>query len=796
MAVVIVERKSEPHSPLAERQNCKHCGEVCPDANSDFCCYGCEGVYNFINSCDLSAYYSLKNEKGFKASEPTKENPFKDFEHSELKQKYLNKQKNSIELKIFVEGIHCAACLWILEKIPDLVNAVQFAKLDMSKSLLSLKVEEQVKISEVLFLIQKLGYKPRPLRLDEDSYEYIAKEKRKAITKIGVTAFITGNIMLMTTSIYGGVEGKYLNLFHQISFFLSLGIVFYSATEFYKSSIRAIKQRSFSLDYSLSIAVVFGFLISSFNLIAGSEAVYFDSIAGLTFLILSSRYLLKYAQWESSSRPTSANPLSPKLVSKEIENTEVQVLPESILAGDIVWVETNDRIACDSVLLSDKAWIDESVLTGENEPVVKSVKSSILAGTKNLGSRIRILIEKKQTDSYVFELIKNSQGTDKLESVENAKAYAKALSIFSHTAAFVALFYFSWLGLYSRAFDTALSILIISCPCAFAIATPLSLRKAMDRLKDWGVITKNAKAIEHLANIKNIFFDKTGTLTYSDFRLTNLEIKSSELNRDEILNLLFQLEKDSKHPIAQSICSYVKKQVPRITRDELIRPTEELGKGVSYNSKKYGQLEIKSLDDQAKNEKQIALWQNQNAIVILSLSNQVRPESYDIIKKLSKKYKTHLLSGDNQQEVNRISSLLPFSGSIYFEKSPIEKESIVYQTKDSLMVGDGVNDSLAFKSAKVGIATQGSLELAFEASDLYLDNCRLSKLPAILKLAKTFRKNIYSNYILSMIFNLFFISAAFAGMISPLSAAIIMPISSFALSIKSLWSLRNRGGIK
>lgn len=771
---------------------CKHCGNICPDKNSSFCCVGCESVYSFIHSLNLGTYYDLKTKDGSRASELGLTNPYLEFDNEELRNKFIKDGKNKAELNIFVEGIHCAACLWILEKLPELSTDILLSKLDMSKSLLSLQIKKESNISEVLFLIKQLGYNPRILETNENNLNLIAKEKSKAITKIGITAAVTGNIMLMTTSIYGGVKGEYLDLFHWISFALACVVVGYSATDFYKNSIRALIQKTFTVDYSLSIAVIYGFLLSSINLIRGETGIYFDSIAGLSFLILSSRYVLKHAQWESNNRPNSSNPLSPNLVKKIFNGKEVDCLPENINKDDVILVMHGQRIPVDGILLSNTTWIDESVLTGENQAVDKKQNDKLLAGSKNLGSPIKIKATKSQEKSYVFEVVNEAQNYEKLASIENAKAYAKHLSIFSHLAAVVAIIYFGSQGRITESFDIALAILIISCPCAFAIATPLSLRKAMDQLKTWGVITKNASAIEKLSEVKNIFFDKTGTLTYSDFKV-NLIVNYGNLDEEkEKLKTVYEMEKFSKHPIAISIVNYILERYPELKSNNKIPSVETIGKGISWKKSVEAFYEITGIDSLDPCEKWVGLFLNSQLVLKFSLSNQLRPEARDVVSQLSNTKTTHLLSGDNQSEVYKVAGSLDFSGDIYFSKSPKEKAFLVKNSDNTLMIGDGVNDSLAFKNADIGIATQGSLEVAFESADLYLDKCNIDKIPSILRLANRFKNNLRSNYIFSIVFNLIFISLAFMGKVSPLVAAVVMPLSSFGLSLKSLWVLRTR----
>ena len=770
-----------------EPAECKHCGNICPSQEDEFCCSGCESVYQFINSVDLADYYKFKDKKGLRAE--SKKEKFFDFDHADLREKYIRHYKDKIELKLFIEGIHCTACLWILEKLPQINNRIFYTQLNMTDSVLKLHLHPEAQLSDILGLISDLGYKPHPIKTNEDQSSLVLKEKRSAITKLGVSAAVTGNIMLMTTSLYGGADGIDAQLFHWISFGLALIIVFYTSAEFYTNSLRSLKQRTFSVDYSLAIAVLFGFSISTYNLIIGDDAIYFDSIAGLSFLILSSRYFLKYATWKNLGNGKEQNPLSPRLVCIVENGVEKSILPENIKPGSTIKVETGKRIPVDSKLISEEATIDESVVTGENLAQKKNSNDIILGGTRNLGKAIYLVSTKTQNESYIFEVLEEAKSLEKSENMEQANRYAKVLSLVSHSFALFAIVYFGLTQSFNEGFNIALSILIISCPCAFAIATPLSIRKAYDQLVSWGVVVKNLYSIEKLASVKNVFFDKTGTLTYPEFQIEKLVQLDEQFSKKEILNILGQLEKYSKHPLAASIRSYVTENSPYWKDEQNYIPQETLGRGVKLVYKNIN-FSIEGAEKPQDTQKILVLKRENQAIAEIYFKNMIRPESAHVLNELNKSLTVHILSGDKDPQVSRFCKEVHFDGAKYSEKTPKEKAEILSRFNDTLMIGDGVNDSLAFKKANVGVATQGSVEVAFKSSDLYLDAAQISLIPSMIKLSKKLKNSIKTNYRISIVFNSFFISLALLGKINPLVAAVIMPASSFLLSLKSLYVMR------
>ena len=783
-----LEQQINSNSGKTDACSCIHCGNLCPEPKMDFCCDGCKHVYHFIQSCDLGAYYRLK-EKSKRVEEQKAREFFEDFDHPDLKKKYLKKLENYFELRVFVEGIHCSACIWILEKLPELVENCYSAKLNMSDNCLRMLVSEEVKISDILFYIQNFGYKAQALKTDEKTEEKLKHLRKSYLIKLGITAALTGNIMLMTTSVYGGAIDNFKDQFHWISFFLSLGIVFYSANDFYKNSIRAFKQKSFSVDYSLSIAIVLGFLISTYNLVTDGEYIYYDSIASLCFLILASRYFLSYSKWQNQLNPESGHPLLPRLVfSKNSEAQWVKTVPEKLEVNSIIKIEEGQRLPADGKLLSSKAYLDESILTGESESIEKNKDQEVWAGTLNLGNTFEYIASSNSENSKIFNILKESKINSSDSYVETAQSYAKVLSIVSHLMAAVALVYGGvFMNNWHWGFGIALAILIISCPCAFAIATPLSLQRANQKLKKLGVLARNIEAIEKLTNVKNIFFDKTGTLTEDSFSISSFEWNQN-YDEKEILSLASQMESISGHPIAKAIrlqCISSLKQAP-VLKEMKILEIPGLGVCAKYLGDNY---EIKR-NTEVKETNTVSLYKNKEILASWTFSNQIKNQSHLLIEELNANYKVHILSGDHKKEVIRVANALKINGSSFAQQKPEDKESVIGRHNNTLMIGDGVNDTLALKKADVAIATQGSIELAFRSSHFYLKSTDIESVPKILGLAKALKKNIDSNYLFSICFNIIGITLAFGGYITPLAAAILMPISSLILSLKSFYKVQ------
>lgn len=767
---------------------CKHCGTICPDSRREFCCIGCENVFQFINGLGLNDYYKLKTSDGEKVSRSI--NAYDKFDFPELKSEYTEDLGQSLQLNLYVEGIHCAACLWILERIPQILEGVITAKLNMGKSLLQMEIAKDQKIAEILTLISNFGYKAQALKSIHDLKNKLDKEKRDAITKIGITAAITGNIMLMSTSIYGGASGKEASLFNDISAGLMLVVLCYSATEFYRNAYQSIRNLRFSIDISLSLAILFGSFTSYWHYFSGNSAIYFDSIAGFVFLILSSRYLIKYVQWESLKRPKKESPYFPELSERILETGKSEeCLSKQLSVGDKYWVHKNTYVSCDSELLSNSAMMDESMVTGEFQAVLKKQGDLILAGSKNLGNKTSLEVVKSQEFSDIYKLFSETEALQKNHFNTEAEKYAKYLSLMSYIFAFTGFLYWNINSGLQMAMEVALAVLIISCPCAFAIATPLSIRRASDLLKSWGVFIKNPMSLDKLNQVKNIFLDKTGTLTHRDIEIDELHILDNEFSKNEILFLLFQLEKYSAHPFALAIRNFCLKEDSYLKDDESLLPLEILGKKVSMQYQG-SEFTITGSDSAAEFQHSLVLSKNSKPIAKLYANSFLKKSIPKFIKELQKRsYKIVLLSGDKESSVQEVAKTLNIE-NYFAQAKPEQKAELLRKSKHSLMIGDGANDAMALKVADIGIATTNSIDFANQSADICLEEAKIEKVLDLLVLAKALRNNILSNYLISVGANVVFIYLALIGSLSPLQAAFIMPIQSFILSGKSVFMLR------
>lgn len=776
---------------LDQQVNCLHCNSPLSPKQKEFCCLGCETVYKVIQTGGFQKYYEIKKTQNtFAKTKPVQlfNKNFNHFNDVEYLKSYSFASHNvdEISLRIYINGIHCLACLWILEQLPKHIAGLNFAKLNMGTQVLDIDWNTNFNISELLETIQSFGYSPQLIKADEDYSDFFKKERRSSLMKIGITGALTGNVMLMTTSVYTGASGENAILFHWISAFITFIIASYSAYEFHKNAWAGIfHKKQTNIDIPLSFAVLAGYGISLYNLLIGSEILYFDSIASLTFLILCSRYFLKYLNWKAVEKAIKYEKLLAQTAIRIINGIKENVPVEKIQVGDVIQVPVNHKIPVDSHLLSASAYIEQAVITGEEEILKKEKGDLLYAASENHSQDIVIKAVKSFNNSRVNTILQKVGKLEKAPVLEIADKLAWRFMTLSFGTAFLSFLYFYFQNSSQRGIETFLSIIIISCPCAFALAAPYVFKSSIQIASQLGIIIKSNLSLERLVKSKKIYLDKTGTLTDKNFRILNIEYYD---DKSKIKNLLYSLEKQSSHPIGKSVVNHIQNAILL----EFDHWQEKLGYGISaqYHGLQYS---IKGIDHSEKinhNEKAqfikaIGLFENNKLIAKVILASEYNRYAKHLIQELLiLDIETHLLSGDREELVNKTANDLSIN-KFTAQSTPEEKLKIIEESENAIMLGDGANDSLALAKADVGIAVKGSMETAFQAADIYLQSDDLRKIPILLKLAKETQKLVKQNYLFSLIYNSFCIYLAIIGTLTPLWAAILMPISSSLLLINS-----------
>ncbi|MCR9205422.1 MAG: heavy metal translocating P-type ATPase metal-binding domain-containing protein, partial [Halobacteriovoraceae bacterium] len=583
----------ETESVASINLHCSHCQEsvLTPYRNEKgreiFCCQGCQSVYNILSGAKLEQFYEIQKQTG-EYTKPVTEQESTGYDYlasQEFLEKYGRLETDGTwSMSFYLKGVHCLACLWLIERLPQLVKEVTEARLNLGKSLVTIKLmKNETSFVETARCLNRLGYPPFPISNQDELEVARKKEERGLILKIGVAAFAMMNIMLYTGSVYAGANGGYMISFGYLSLLLSLPVVFYSAFPFYKSAAAAIRTRQINIDVPLSLAIIAGFVISTYFVLIGSEHFYFDSIATLTFLILLSRLVLKKAQQASLNKNDLISIFQRGSYLKKVGNGWEETLSESLKERDILKVKPLQTIPCDGKLLSSKAKINMSSLTGESLPVQHIKGNNVFMGTTNMNEDIELEVLFTGRETRIGKLLDEIERTDHSKS-QYSFLTDKVSKYFFATVLVLAVFTFFGTLLNTgleKALENALALIIVTCPCALGLATPLTFSRIMELAQSKGIIFKNEQAIERLNEIDSIFFDKTGTLTTGNFQVIDFDFEGSQHSDfNRAINLIYALEAKSHHPIAKSIVQWCTKQSDRLEILPLELYEEILGKGV------------------------------------------------------------------------------------------------------------------------------------------------------------------------------------------------------------------------
>lgn len=791
------------NNALGEHLLCTHCDEPVAvplytpedrEKNHAFCCDGCLTVYNIINAKGLNEYYSIKeNSKIFKRRSPVE---FKNEKFTYIdKYNFLEEYSITLEsgnrvMDFYLEGIHCVACLWLIEKMPEFVPGVIHSRLNMSKSLVTITIKRDFSFAEVARELNNLGYRPHPLKIGQTVELLKRQEERSLLIKMGVAGACAGNIMIYAFSIYGGAEGEVAHTFGWLTVLLALPAMTYSASPLYASAWNALKNKKMSVDIPIVLSLFMGTVMGIWNMLHGNHENFFDSLTALIFLLLLSRFFLRKLQMDGMNASDMYLFYEAETVERQNKATgEFEEMRANELAlNDVIRINPGHVLPIDGEIKQGRSHFNLSLLTGESVPVLKNVGDEVYSGTTNLDHEILVEVKKVGKETRLGKILSQVERGWQNKAKINLLIDIVA-EYFTVAVILLASILFYWIGIHqgqiSVGLTRALTLLIVTCPCALALATPLTFSRTLSRASRLGMILKNDEVIEKMAKIKSVVFDKTGTLTFGQFKVVNWI--ECEKTQDNLASLIWAMEEKSKHPIAQSLKQYVQRNFA-LESIELENYNEIVGQGIeaTWNNKHY---QVKGLPETTNHNKWIGLYQEQHLLIKIELSDTLRPDSKKAIELLHKmQIECVLASGDHSLIVHQIANDLKLpAASIYAEVSPEEKLKLIEKQENRMMVGDGANDAMALGHAFVGVAVQGSMDVALRASDAYLTTPGIGHVAEMIVMAKETMNVIHRNFIISIAYNCLSVWATFTGHISPLVAAIVMPISSLSVLLSTHW---------
>ena len=705
------------------------------------------------------------------------------------------------DFRCFVEGVKCSHCLQRIESAFLTHPEVQSVRMDMGQSILNFKVSENAHLPELAQTVEDLGFPTTPLKVDQDHEQARAKASRRSLYKIGVAGVAAGNIMLLSVSLYSGADqSEFRSYFEWVSALLFLPVFFYSALPFYKVAWSDVLKKTISIDLPIVMAIVGGTILSFYHLIFTGGDVYFDSLAVLVFLLLASRHFLAELQKRF---------LNPRYLQSFLTTTQALVKTskgwekrpvEELKSGDIVQLTFGEQLPADGNLLDQGGFLNASVLTGESLPEKVGPRQKVYAGTTWMSGPVPMQVEKMGDETRMGQIFQQMETElmSKTPLLTLTDRVAKYFTFVILTISAVFLASYIWIDS-EEAIRRSLALIILACPCALALATPLTQSLALMKSARLGAIIKNASALEALFSMKNVVFDKTGTLTTGQLRLTsigrNLMSKSDE-------KALVALESLSTHPVAYCLMEYFKSSaggdLPEVKDFRLLSSG-----GVSAEIEGH-QYSARKSTTQGKNTygTSVDFYRDEELIGQFQFADEVRSSSPMAVSALAQLgLPVHLLTGDLPTPSRQVAKALGIdSSNVYASQSPEAKQKTIKSLNPAMMVGDGVNDSVALAAASVGVSVHGSMKNSLAASDIYLTKAGVQLIPDLLILARETRRVIVRNLSISVIYNVSFGVLALLGYVNPLVAAVLMPLSSLTVVLSAVWGtsqlrkLENKNG--
>ena len=799
---------------------CKHCaghfeGEAVRDANgNEFCCNGCKNVYAYLKSQGFGEFYS-KLKKGEQNLAKPSSKHFDKQSAGSMFSKLLRRDENSpfiCELEVLISGIHCPACIWLNEKA--LSNLEGVLELNISATTSKARVlfdERKTALEEILNLIIAIGYDPKPFNAIKSAKNSLSREY---YARLIVALACSMNIMWVAIALYSGYfEGLSLGakkILHFAEFVLASPPVFYTASVFYRSALSSLKLRQISMDVNVSLGILSVYFYSVYAMLSGAEQVYFDSACMLVTFIFAGKFLQTKATQKAARELENISSLFVEQVMSVKNNSRIPSISEfkpcdvsEVKSGDFVLLRSGERAMIDGVVLSGQASVDNSSINGESVPVGISKDDTLLSGA--------LCAE----GSVIYKATSSFQGSflNKLSKLLSNASFARAQieelanKISSHfgwaiLGLCVASFIFwsaanisAWSG--ASAFGVAISVLVIACPCALSLATPIATLVAMGTATKRSIVFKDAKVLETLAKCDIIAFDKTGTLSKA-----NLKVLSEQRFLPFDDGALLALASASTHPISKAVASYILEKTCTLSsfNQGILENIQNIaGKGISatYKGVKIAggsRAFVKSLgailaDDTGDSSSEYYFMYDNKLVARFFLDDELREGAKASIKELKQMgLKVLMLSGDKQIVASKVASELGIDKS-HGELNPEQKALLIKELQKSanvVMVGDGINDILALKSANVGIAMGSGASVSVGVSDVVLLRDELGDLVFALRQAKKTFKVIKENLFISLVYNALSIPLAMAGFIIPLFAAISMSFSSLLVVLNSL----------
>ncbi len=801
---------------------CFHCGLPIPgDADyhsslegkkREFCCFACQSVCEAIYDAGLQGYYQRTPQGTLLAPPPTPPKDIEMYDLDEVQQDFVNRKGDLSEAHLLVEGIHCAACVWLIERGMMRIPGVLTANVNLAGKRLHLRWDNQrVKLSFLINRLSQIGYSGVPYD-PEVAEGSMKKANRAMLFRLFFAGFAMMNLNLIAIALYSGADrGEFVGFFQWMALALATPTLLYSGYPFYKGAWSGLRNARLTMDLPIAIGLSVTYGYSLYVTLGGAGVVYYDTVTNLTFVILIGRYLEGMFRHQAVAATNRLMDMQPRVATVLRQGEEKMISVRAVQVGDRVMVKPGSKVPMDGLVREGHSSVDESMLSGESVPVKKQPGDRVAAGTMNGNGALVVEVQASSQDSTLSRIIRL------VEEAQSSKAPIQRISdsivpwFVLATLVCASITFYAWSEDFELALMAATSVLIITCPCALGMATPMSIAVASGLGAKHGILVKNGVVLETLSKVKHFVFDKTGTLTEGRMHVENMIVASGE-DEAGLLALAAGVERYSEHSVARAIVGEADAR-QLYYRNSAVQgfhatagsgvEAETAGKRVllgtaewlkKNNTAMHDSLLQRQgdLEDHARTCVHLAV--DGQHVAVLVLADKLRDDAQGLVNTLREAgIGMTLLSGDRWPVAEAIARQLG-GMEVIAEVLPQDKDKVIQQLQQHgeyvAMVGDGVNDAPALIRADVGIALGSGTDVSVECADIVLMKNELDKVRLATLLSRRTLRTIKQNIGLSFVYNSIMVPLAMMAHVTPLVAAITMPISSL-LVIGNAARIRN-----
>lgn len=771
-----------------------------------FCCKGCQGVYHLLNAEGLGNFYDKIGDTQLQPASQDVNDDLEKFDLDGFKKRYITTHEDGLEeISLIIEGIHCSACVWLNEKVLHKTDGIIEASINYTNNKAKVIWDpEDIKLSQIIETIRSIGYNAYPY--DPQLQEQRAvKTRNDYYSRILVGVFGTMNIMWIAIAQYAGyfsgIEQKFKDVLNVAEFLLATPVLFYSGWIFFRGAYYGYKNRLINMDTLVSAGALSAYIYSIYAMTSQTGEVYFDSVVMIITFVLVGKYLEVLSKKQAVDTLDSlmgSTPTEVTIISKD-EKSLISV--ENVAIGDIIELKAGERVVIDGILVYGEGSFDESSLTGENEPIYKKEGDSILSGSISIDSVVRYRASKDASSSLLSSIVTLLE--ESITKKPRIEQLANTVSgYFSTTILIIALLAFAgWYfyagdmdgGGFEHALITAISVIVIACPCALGLATPMSTLVGVSIAAKRGILFKEATFLETMAKSDLLALDKTGTLTEGKPSV----VQATQYQKFDP-SLLYALTSNSNHPISKGIVRYLQDKHKKLEmlKIEDIKTIEAKGIRASYGSQQLlgGNLALMQeagIAIESSSEHSLFCFAIDGVVVAqYELTDTIREDAKESIAKIQEMgIRVVMLTGDHDKSAHKVAKAVGIT-EVHARLLPQDKATLIEQFHQEghivVMAGDGINDTIALASSDISIAMGSGADVAISVSDVVLMDERPKNIYEAYKISKRTFRAVKENLGFSILYNVIAVPLAVAGYVNPLIAALSMSLSSLVVVANSM----------